>query len=124
MILGSRFRRVHPVAVCFLVVGCDPVCDVVRLELAASDGKAGIPCRIEMQREGENAIVDHEPNARTGTAFLEHTYAASGRYRMAVDCQGYAAQTTPSFEWHLNRMGCGACADLGRIVVVPARPSQ
>jgi hypothetical protein len=104
---------------------CDPVCDIARVAVVASDARAGVPCVFELQRS-ENAPqppFSHGPKGQTGAVFTLHTYRSSGTYRLAAQCEGYALATTPTFEWRLEGMGCGRVAELGTITVNPAGSS-
>ena len=95
------------------------MCDLARGRVKASDGANGAPCVLEVQRADGSLRAPYQggPQTRTGEAFVLHTYRGSGRYRVAVQCAGYAVAESEPFVWELRGLTCGACAELVTITV-------
>jgi len=102
------------------LASCDPVCDIARVKVVASDGRTGVPCVVELQDADTPLRRPYSggPKTQTGAVFTEHTYRSSGRYRLALACEGYLLSATAAFDWRLRGMGCGQLTDLGAITVV------
>jgi hypothetical protein len=103
------------------VIACDPVCNIARVKVIASDGRAGVPCVVELQDADGPLKPPYRggPKTHTGAVFTERTYRGSGRYRLAFACEGYRLSATPEFGWTLEGRGCGRVNDLGVITVDP-----
>jgi len=107
------------------LASCDPVCDIARIRVVASDGRIGVPCVIELQRADTPLQPPYGggPKTVSGAVFTERTYRNSGKYRLALACERYALAATADFDWRLEGMGCGQMRDLGVITIVPERPA-
>ena len=95
------------------LVSCDPVRDIARFKVVPSDAREGVPCAVALT-SGDDAPSIGRPTTRTGAAFIVHTYRPVGRYRVALQCDGYALATSQLFEWNGSDV-----VDLGAITVTP-----
>jgi hypothetical protein len=100
-------------------LACHGVCEVVRVKTVASDGRAAVPCVTELQHAEQPASAPRPGGTGgvTGGLLVLHANNPTGRYRLAVQCEGYRLAFSPPFEWKRASTGCGEPADLGSLVV-------
>lgn len=81
-----------------LSISCDPSSDIARLRAVTADGKRGVPCKLTLLLEinryaaGEEAhYLAHflDESGKTDELHVVNAFAPSGRYLMAVQCEGY-----------------------------------
>jgi len=102
---------------CFLPLG-DRVCEVARGRIVAEDGRAGLPCTLNVLMQPEGA-TDKKPFAlgpravTTGHDFSYRTFGPSGKVNVTIACEGYASYESQTFV----RQQCGPTIDLGTVTI-------